>query len=39
MLQVQIFWRLFKLFELESLYYELILPTALYQMIVAQKIK
>lgn len=37
LLQGRIICKLFTLLKLEQLYYELILPTALYQMIVAQK--
>lgn len=38
-LQRWTFWKLFRIFKLESLYYKLILPTALYQMVAAQKVK
>jgi hypothetical protein len=32
-------WQLFRMFKSESLYFKFILPTALYQMVVAQKVK
>jgi len=38
-LQRRTIWKLFKIFNLESLYFKLILPTALYQMVAAQKVK
>jgi len=38
-LQRRTFWKLFRILNLESLYFKLILPTALYQMVAAQKMK
>jgi len=38
-LQYKIIWKIFRILGFESLYFKLILPTALYQMVVAKKIK